>query len=580
MGLWPRLGVTALGAAAVAVASWQGLEATGAGQAAAAAVAAIAATVVVTLGAVWASRASDSADPAGALVSRSPSGQAIGHAQGPVFGPGSDFTGATIITGSSAFDHLARAGAEPAAPGTGLAGGPVVVGEIPQRPAAFQDRADLLAALTNPPAGGRVSVVFAVTGLRGVGKSQIAASCARQRLDEGWRVVAWLNAEDREQLLAGYAQLAAGLGLAGDAPDSEDAALRVRHWLEADGDRCLIVLDNAASAGVLRPFLPSAGHSQVIVTSSRASLAALGAPVPVDVFTPDQAAAYLAERTSLDDDAGARAVARELGCLPLALAHAGAVIAGQHLGYATYVRRLAEVTVAGYLTRPEEDPYPHGTAEAVTLSLRAAQAGDPGGLGQRLLAVIALLSPAGVSRSLVAGCAEAGPASADAALAHLAGWSLITWSVDGSAVSAHRLVMRVIREQAAADGSLAAAAGDAIRGLRAVLPDAEDAWRHPALMQEHVTQVTALADHLAAFPGLVAGQGEQDLTGLIGWAGWYLNEVSDITRAIPLLERAIADRERVLGPDHPDTLTSRNNLAGAYESAGRLGEAIPLYQAT
>jgi len=36
----------------------------------------------------------------------------------------------------------------------------------------------------------------------------------------------------------------------------------------------------------------------------------------------------------------------------------------------------------------------------------------------------------------------------------------------------------------------------------------------------------------------------------------------------------------VLGPDHPDTLTSRNNLAYAYKSAGQLDQAIPLYQAT
>ena len=35
---------------------------------------------------------------------------------------------------------------------------------------------------------------------------------------------------------------------------------------------------------------------------------------------------------------------------------------------------------------------------------------------------------------------------------------------------------------------------------------------------------------------------------------------------------------RVLGADHPQTLTSRNNLAYAYQSAGRLGEAIPLYE--
>ena len=36
----------------------------------------------------------------------------------------------------------------------------------------------------------------------------------------------------------------------------------------------------------------------------------------------------------------------------------------------------------------------------------------------------------------------------------------------------------------------------------------------------------------------------------------------------------------MLGPDHPDTLTSRNNLAAAYQAAGRAAEAIPLYEQT
>ena len=50
------------------------------------------------------------------------------------------------------------------------------------------------------------------------------------------------------------------------------------------------------------------------------------------------------------------------------------------------------------------------------------------------------------------------------------------------------------------------------------------------------------------------------------------------TEAITLYEQVLPDRIRVLGEDHPDTLTSRNNLAGAYESAGRLEEAITLYE--
>ncbi len=37
---------------------------------------------------------------------------------------------------------------------------------------------------------------------------------------------------------------------------------------------------------------------------------------------------------------------------------------------------------------------------------------------------------------------------------------------------------------------------------------------------------------------------------------------------------------RVLGPDHPDTLASGNNLADTYETAGRLDEAIGLYEQT
>src|SRR5437764_1360471 len=48
----------------------------------------------------------------------------------------------------------------------------------------------------------------------------------------------------------------------------------------------------------------------------------------------------------------------------------------------------------------------------------------------------------------------------------------------------------------------------------------------------------------------------------------------------PLISRVLAYNERVLGPDHPDTLVIRNNLAYAYQRAGDLGRAIPLYQDT
>ena len=57
------------------------------------------------------------------------------------------------------------------------------------------------------------------------------------------------------------------------------------------------------------------------------------------------------------------------------------------------------------------------------------------------------------------------------------------------------------------------------------------------------------------------------LTSRNNLAGAY-QSAGDLDRAIPLYEQTLADRQRVLGADHPDTLTSRNNLAYAYQAAG------------
>ena len=48
--------------------------------------------------------------------------------------------------------------------------------------------------------------------------------------------------------------------------------------------------------------------------------------------------------------------------------------------------------------------------------------------------------------------------------------------------------------------------------------------------------------------------------------------------ADPADGRTLANCQRILGPEHPDTLTSRGNLASAYRAAGRLAESLPLYE--
>jgi hypothetical protein len=233
----------------------------------------------------------------------------------------------------------------------------VATGDIPQEPLGFQPRADLLAALDVPGPGSRVRVVHALTGMRGVGKTHLAAAYARAKLAEGWRLVAWVNAEDAGGVLAGLAEVAAALGLPG-VGNAQAAGPAVLHRLEAGGQRCLLVFDNATNPELLRPFLPAAGDARVIITSYQQSMANLGAGVPVDVFSEPEALAFLAARTGQADATGAQALAEVLGFLPLALAQAAAVIADQRLGYGTYLERLRSIPVDELLRPVSAGQYP------------------------------------------------------------------------------------------------------------------------------------------------------------------------------------------------------------------------------
>jgi tetratricopeptide (TPR) repeat protein len=460
-------------------------------------------------------------------------------------------------------------------------GGPVLVGDVPQQPPGFQPRAELLAALS--ASGPGVQVVHAVTGMRGVGKTQLAAAYARARLADGWRLVAWVNAEDPATLAAGLAAVAEAAGLAADP--AGDPGRAVRHWLEAGGDRCLIVFDNATDPDALRPYLPAAGAARVVVTSNRGSVADLGEPVGVEVFTPDEAAAFLADRTGLADPAGAGELAGELGFLPLGLAQAAAVIRGQRLDYAAYLERLRVLPVADYLTRQDGQPYPRGVAEAVLLSLEAVQAGDPSGVCAGVMGLLSVLSAAGVRRDLLHAAEQdgtlgdgAGPGAAavDEALGRLAEWSLLAFTVDGQTVTAHRLVMRVVREQLAQQGRLTAvcrAAAGVLEARARALQDSPDRLA----VRDIPEQAAALQQAAAGLAGDLAAA----LLPLRLWALYYLNELGDSAQQAIAAGRSLAeDAERLLGPDHPNTLGSRGNLAIAYRAAGRTAEALALHERT
>jgi hypothetical protein len=170
----------------------------------------------------------------------------------------------------------------------------VIVGDIPQESKAFEKRIELFKKMTAHSSKLRI---HSIVGRRGAGKSQLAGEVARKRIAQHWCVIIWINAENEAYLLAGFRQAAIRLGLDRNDLSGKDLAMSVRHWLEADGETCILVFDNAVSGSVVRQYMPTVGKAQIIVTTDDQELASLGIPLSVEQFTPDQAIAYMRSRT-------------------------------------------------------------------------------------------------------------------------------------------------------------------------------------------------------------------------------------------------------------------------------------------
>lgn len=161
---------------------------------------------------------------------------------------------------------------------------------MPQHLPTFRERESILDEIAQLMAKKDGAVVL--TGMAGVGKTQIAARYAarhRQEFEIGW----WVPADTRVAVIASLAQLADRLHI-GDE-DQEEAARKALRSLEGRG-RWLLVFDNVTEERDLTGLVP-AGDGQVLMTSRDPNQQRLGTVVEVPTFDDAAAVRFLLERT-------------------------------------------------------------------------------------------------------------------------------------------------------------------------------------------------------------------------------------------------------------------------------------------
>ena len=436
------------------------------------------------------------------------------------------------------------------------------------RPVFLAGREELLAELDarlgGDGAGPRVAVLC---GLGGAGKTSVAVEYAHRHLGEVG--VCWqFPAEDPAVLAAEFGVLAAHLGTR-DVADPRDPVASVHAVLAQAAAEWLLVFDNAPSRASVQGFVPPAGRGRVLITS-RDQIWPPGQGLEVPVLDQQVAAGFLADRTGDADRQAAVELAGELGGLPLALEQAAAYIqaTGDDLaGYlAVFRQRRADL-----LARGEPGGYGQTVATTWRLAFEQLQA-DPSAAGLlRLLANCApeaiplhlLLHPRpGLGDTLGPEVAPVllplleDPLAAKDAVAALRRHSLISPPTAGT-VSVHRLVQAVTIAQMPAWRAAAwqQAAAAVIAAALPADPQSPGSWAAFASLLPHAQ--AALGEDSGSIWKIVS---------YLGYSGNY-------PAARDLQQRVLQAQARVSGPEHPDTLTARGNLARWTGQAGDAAKA-------
>ncbi len=494
----------------------------------------------------------------------------------------------------------------------------LVVGEIPVAPPGFVDRtqhaevASILASESYPR-------ICALIGMRGAGKSQIAAAYAQRCIDADFAVVAWLNAETRLELSAGLAELAEKLDVSDPDGDPARSQRRLREHLAAAHGSKLLIFDNANDPDQLQNLLKSLGSTQILITSTDKQFSEVGIEVKVGSYLREQSVAYLSDRTGLPDVAGAAdRVADQLGDLPLALTAAAATIRARNYDYHEYLRIL-ERSVAEALRRRPGLSYPLHTEQALSLAIESVVQADPSGASRRLLQIMSLFSPQGTTKALLLRIPLVGTEALEAAIERCVRGSILTDVIGAKALRMHRLIGRVVRERwidvserdSLVTGALSLLSSDLSKDsgitdtavIIAAATHLERLWESlvngsgkdellNATLSLRAAAVARLADRTGDLAGAidmgerVVRDCEQELDNSSRLSfiarrnlahAFAVSGKLDV--AAEMLEDTVVDQEFVLGPDHPDALASSTHLAGVLCSAGQHRRSIALLRA-
>ena len=425
-----------------------------------------------------------------------------------------------------------------------------------------------------------------LTGMRGSGKTQLAATVATRCEEEGWPLVAWIDAESRDTLITNLYNLALQAGI--EAPKDVPPETIVQRFLDqlrsADAADRLFVFDNVENLDNLKGLIPEGDGVRALITTTRhLDWESLGwLPITVGVFDREQSITLLCGRTGDTRRDAADQIAEALGDLPVAVTQAAATAKSGRYSLSNYLERLSNHPLESSISRLEGDDYPDAVGVALFMAYEQVldqlrkEHPQQEKIAIPLLDSLSLLATSGVPTHWLLKLHDDSDIVRDT-LSFLKRSSIIQESADGDKTIIHRLQGQVYRETYLSDRKkIIEARTHAITTLNRVnikqVIGFEQKRQETRNLVEQIRSITS-QEHSRPLPS------DPNFTLGIATTLFFAAILGMPQLALALAE-SVALAADTLGPDHPYALGSRNNLANAYQDVGRLDEAITLHKQT
>ncbi|HET8846403.1 MAG TPA: NB-ARC domain-containing protein, partial [Ktedonobacteraceae bacterium] len=322
----------------------------------------------------------------------------------------------------------------------------------------------LHAVLTYEPTRADLTRSYVLSGLGGIGKTQLALEYAYQHRSE-YHTVFWIEAETLASLTSSFVRLAELLALPEATEENHSKIVSaVLHWLNRQ-ERWLLIFDNVEDLSVLKPFLPVNDRGALLLTTRLQALGTLAQRVSLSPMTRQEGGDFLLARTNYlgygQEDTPiesqermlAEAIATEMGGLPLALEQAGAYIDATQCGFSDYLHLFRQMQYQ--LLETHELSSDHPLSVSRTFSLAFEQVAQRQPLAADMLTVCAFLAPDAIPESFLLDGApwlgptlqalENDPLAFAEAIKVLLSYSLLQRNASTRTISVHRLVQVVIQ---------------------------------------------------------------------------------------------------------------------------------------